>query len=73
MIQSLLWLKAQVLKTARGSRCPHKVKGEVAVTEGFVPFKVPGSPVVDKTVFPSPLSRFKDIHLFAFTSFPLFR
>ena len=31
-------------------------KGEVAVTAGFVPFKVPGSPVVVKTVFPSPLS-----------------
>ena len=46
---------AQVLKRARCTRC-HKVKGEVAVTAGFVPFKVPGSPVVDKTVFPSPLS-----------------
>ena len=37
-------------------RASPKVKGEVAVTEGFAPFKVPGSPVVDKTVFPSPLS-----------------
>ena len=46
-----LWLK----KRARCTRC-HKVKGEVAVTAGFVPFKVPGSPVVEKTVFPSPLS-----------------
>ena len=42
---------------------PHKVKGEVAVTEGFVPFKVPGSPVVDKTVFPSPLSQQLDEHV----------
>ena len=41
--------------TARCTRCP-QVKGEVAVTAGFVPFKVPGSPVVEKAVFPSPLS-----------------
>ena len=34
----------------------HKVKGEVAVTAVFVPFKVPGSPLVEKTVFHSPLS-----------------
>ena len=46
-----LWLK----KRARCTRCP-QVKGEVAVTAGFIPFKVPGSPVVEKTVFPSPLS-----------------
>ena len=51
---SLLWLK----KRARCTRC-HKVKGEVAVTAGFVPFKVPGSPVVEKTVFPSPLSGYQ--------------
>ena len=50
---SLLWLK----KRARCTRC-HKVKGEVAVTAGFVPFKVPGSPVVEKTVLPSRLSVF---------------
>ena len=41
----------------RVARAAHKVRGEVAVTAGFVPFKVPGSPVVEKTVFPSPLSR----------------
>ena len=28
-------------------------------TAGFVPFKVPGSPVVEKTVFPSPLSGYQ--------------
>ena len=39
-------------------RAAHKVKGEVAVTF-FVPFKVPGSPVVEKTVFPSPLSGYQ--------------
>ena len=45
-------------KRARCTRC-HKVKGEVAVTAGFVPFKVPGFSVVDKTVFPSPLSGYQ--------------
>ena len=29
---------------------PTKVRGEVAVTAGFVPFKVPGSPVVENCV-----------------------
>ena len=46
---------SRLKKRARCTRC-HKVKGEVAVTAGFVPFKAPGSPVVEKTVFPSPLS-----------------
>ena len=45
-------------KRARCTRC-HKVKG---VTAGFVPFKVPGSPVVEKTVVPSPLS-YRDFSL----------
>ena len=45
-------------KRARCTCCP-QVKGEVAVTAGFVPFKVPGSPVVEKTVFPSPLSGYQ--------------
>ena len=43
-------------KRARCTRC-HKVTGEVAV-----PFKVPGFSVVDKTVFPSPLSVLAQTH-----------
>ena len=38
---------AQVLK-----RAAHKVKGEVAVTAGFVPFKVPVPPLLRKLCFP---------------------
>ena len=37
----------------------HALQGEVAVTAGFDPFKVPGSPVVEKTMFPSPLSGYQ--------------
>ena len=43
----------------RALRAFAQVKGEVAVTAGFVPFKVPGSPVVEKTVFPSLLSGYQ--------------
>ena len=48
-----LWLTSK----RRALRVLTPSTGEVAVTAGFVPFKVPGFPVVAKTVFPSPLSK----------------
>ena len=52
---AIVWLKTK----RRAPRAFAQVKGEIAVTAGFVPFKVPGSPIVEKTVFPSPLSGYQ--------------
>ena len=57
---SLLWLKTR----RRALRAFAQVKGEVAVTAGFVSFKVSGFPVVEKAVFPSPFEWLSAVTLF---------